>query len=155
MIDLWRITQARYQDQAYSGEGARRYGGRFNSPGRAVVYTSGSLSMSVLELLANLDDYDPEVLKYGVPASIESAYVEELAPGELPKDWRPFPHGTAARRLGDRWLAAKSSLVLVVPSAVVPRERNYLINPMHSDMQHLVIGRPEPLEIDPRLVRAG
>lgn len=156
-ITLWRITHARYQDTAYSGEGARRYGGRFNSAGRRVVYTSATLSLAILEFIANLDDYDPALLQdyVVVPATVDDRYVDVLPPSHLPADWREFPHAASTRHLGDRWLDERTSLLLAVPSAVVPSERNYLVNPEHPDFMYLSIGDPQDLDIDPRLLRSA
>lgn len=156
-LTVWRITQARCAEEAFTGEGARRYGGRFNSPGHSIVYTSESLALAVLELMANLDTYEPSLLRdfVAISATVDVEYVRQLPPDALPPDWRAFPHAPSARVIGDQWLEDEASLVLAVRSAVLPRAWNYLINPTHPDFSELVLAESEALDIDPRVLEGG
>jgi RES domain-containing protein len=153
MPHAWRIVKSKYLDGAFSGEGAARTGGRWNSVGTRVVYTSSSASLALLEILVNLAS-SPPLNGY---ALIEIAFDEELvelvAPSELPSDWRKSPAPTAARRLGDTWVREMRSAVLAVPSAVVPHESNHLLNPQHADFRRIRIGKPISFPIDERLAR--
>ena len=152
MIDVWRITNAKYADIAFSGEGARRAGGRFNSPGRAVVYTSGSLALAQLEILVNLPT-DRLLGNYvGFRVRIPESTVHELARDDLPEDWRADPAPRFAKALGDQWLASGEGIALRVPSAVVPAENNYLLRPSsHPLFGELEVSGSFDPRIDPRL----
>jgi len=133
MITVWRIVNTNYKDKAYEGDGARIYGGRWNSKGVAVVYTAGSLALASIEMILNLPA--PKLLqKYvRISAYISLDLVLELSEVDLPKDWNSRPISPSTRAIGDRWVKEQSSAVLRVPSIVVPDEYNYLLNPNHPD----------------------
>ena len=147
----WRIVKSRFADDVLSGEGARRYGGRWTSPGLPVVYTAEHASLAVLEVLVNLGS--PRVLGAYVILSVdfEEAMIRRVQADELPAGWRASPPLQALREIGDTWLRSKASAVLGVPSAVLPMESNYLLNPVHADFGRLKAGRAEPFVFDPRL----
>lgn len=158
-ITGWRITQARYAgeagpgDGAFSGEGARRYGGRWNSRGTAVAYTAGSRSLALLEILVHLDSTRLLGRYVLVPIRFEPRHVETLDPDSLPPDWRAHPAPASTQILGDTWVQAVRAPVLRVPSVIVPDEPNYLVNPHHPDFEDLEIGDVEPLDVDDRLLK--
>ena len=149
-ITAWRITQAQYQDTAFSGEGAKRYGGRFNSVGVPVVYTAESMALATLELLVRVNQRKHLDAYVRIPASFSSDHV--TVPDALPEAWDARPYGPVSQAVGDEWARSESSLVLKVPSVVEPMESNYLINPLHPDRGALDIGDPMPLRLDPRLL---
>ena len=133
---------ARLAHAKLDGEGARLAGGRWNSPGRAAVYASSRLSLAALELLVHTDVplVPPDLVAFEIeiPDALE---VESVALGDLPKDWRQPGH-LACRSIGDTWLAEERTAVLRVPSAVVPEEMNYVINPRHRAAKAIhVVGR--------------
>lgn len=137
---VWRL--ARLAHAKLDGEGARLAGGRWNSRGRSAVYTSSRLSLAALELLVHTDVplVPPDLVAFeiDVPDAIAVEMVEIAA---LPKDWR-LPGHPSCRSIGDTWLAEERTAVLRVPSAVVPEEWNYLINPGHRASKSIqVIGR--------------
>ena len=151
MRRLWRLTKARHLGTALDGEGARLFGGRWNSPGRRAVYLSEGLSLAVLEVLVHTDVSTapahvalPLELPDGVP-------VTELAPARLPPDWRAPEAPSSTRALGDAWLAARETAFLRVPSVIIPEEFNVVLNPEHPDAGRLVRGKPAPFSFDPRL----
>jgi RES domain-containing protein len=148
----WRIVKTRFATDAFSGEGARLYGGRWNSPGIAMVYTAGSISLATLELLVHLDN--TSVLpSYSIcPVDFDDSLVKVLDPATLPSDWRQSPPPTSLQIIGDDWISRSSSVLLRVPSAVIENESIYLINPAHTDFKKLVIGAMEAFEVDPRLI---
>lgn len=149
----WRIVKARYLDGAFSGEGAARTGGRWNSVGTKVVYTSSSASLALLEILVNLASSAPLTGFALVEISFDEALVYAASPSELPRDWRKLPPPRGAQRFGDTWANGMKSAILAVPSAVVPHEHNYLLNPLHRDFGRIRIGEARPFPIDERLSR--
>lgn len=153
MINAWRIVSANCKDKAYTGDGARIYGGRWNSKGVAVVYTAGSLALASIEMIVNLPA--PKLLqKYvRISAQISSDFVSDLSEADLPEDWSSRPISPSTRAIGDRWAKKQSSAVLRVPSIVVPDEYNYLLNPAHPDFAKIEIGKPIVYYFDPRLTK--
>jgi RES domain-containing protein len=150
-VDAWRIVKARYADQAFTGEGTRRYGGRWNSPGTSLVYTSGNLSLCILEMLVHLQETRILSSYVTFKVEIDSSQIVQLGRALLPANWREYPAPKELALLGEAWAAKGKSLVLEVPSAVVERESNYLINPSHPDFASLHIEGPFPYELDTRL----
>ncbi len=147
----WRLCATHRADDAFSGEGAARRGGRWNLRGTRIVYCSDSRSLAALEILANVDA--PHRL-IGLAWTCVSALVPNDAierPSKFPTTWRQFPHGPEAQTMGTEWVRAQRSVALRVPSAVVPGEFNYLLNPAHPDFKHVKIGKAEPFTFDPRL----
>ncbi|MCP4203914.1 MAG: RES domain-containing protein [bacterium] len=147
---ILRLAKAGYA--SFAGEGARLYGGRWNHPGVRVVYASESLSLAALEYFVNLDtDLAPDGLvsvRVEIPGGIEQEVVEA---GDLPRNWRTCPAPEALQDLGTEWIQRGETGVLSVPSAVVPEERNYLLNPAHGELSRILIGRPRPFHFDPRM----
>ena len=140
MIAGWRICRRPYAD--LSGEGARLFGGRWNSPGRPVVYLADHPALAALEVLVHLDlphDLLPDdyvLLRAELPNE-----PPELV-GDLPAD---------PRTAGDAWLAARGKAVLRVPSVLVPAASNLLLNPGHARAADARIASAEPFRFDPRL----
>ena len=153
MFSVWRITKARYADAAFDGEGARLYGGRWNRPGTSVIYTAGSRSLAVLEMLVHLDS--PDLLQKYVLMSVdvEESFVMELDTATLPQSWTDDPPPSDVQAIGDAWVRNARSAVLRVPSAIVPGEFNFLLTPNHPDFNRLRIGEPTPFLFDSRLSR--
>lgn len=147
---VWRITREIYRRHALSGDGAARVGNRWNSPGVRIAYTSSSRPLAVLEMLVHVSrDTIPEnllILQFNVPDKL----VNE-AQG-LPRDWNALPYCASARRFGDRWAAERASAALLVPSVVLPGERNLLINPAHADFPKITALAAEQFQFDRRLL---
>lgn len=154
-IRAWRIVKSKHARGAFSGEGARLAGGRWNSAGTAVVYGAGSESLSMLELLMHLQSED--LLKSYV--MFEMVFSEKLVMtqkvGTLPRNWRSSPPPVALQRLGDAWVKSGVSAVLRVPSVVVESEWNYLFNPAHRDFGAVAIGPRRAVKFDGRLLKRG
>jgi RES domain-containing protein len=146
----WRLTKARYLGTAWDGEGARRTGGRWNSAGTAVVYTSATLSLALVEALVHLPSGVLPAF-VAVPLEIDDSLVTVLEAKDLPGDWRRDPAPPSTRAVGDAWVVASASAALRVPSVVVPMEFNYVLNPRHPDFARVVIGAAMPFPFDPRL----
>lgn len=149
-MEAGRITRARKTADAFSGEGARIFGGRWNSPGSRLVYTAGSRSLAILEVLAHLAKSAPLNGYVLYPVACDDSLVQIL--GDLPPGWDAEPPNAASQSVGDEWVRSATHPVLSVPSAIVPEERNYLVNPAHPDFSRITIGRPAAFRIDPRLV---
>ena len=151
-LTLWRLTKARYAQTAFDGEGARLYGGRWNSPGRAVVYLAGSLALAALEILVHVKSQSE--LEGYVKIRVEAP---EGLTGEipsLPENWQQGRAPDETKAIGDRWLGAGETPLLRVPSVVIPEEYNYLLNPQHPRLGELTVGEAEPFSFDPRLRRS-
>lgn len=134
---------------AFRGEGAWLYGGRWNSAGTSVVYTSGSQALAALESLVHLNP--PVIFKYlAIPIEFDDALVEKVA--ALPADWTEEPPPPATKSIGDLWVKEARSAVLELPSVIILGEPNYLLNPAHPDFQKIIIGKPQPFSFDPRLL---
>lgn len=149
----WRITKQKHAKTAFDGGGARKYGGRWNSPGTAIVYAAESQSLAVLEVLVHLDT--PGLLQQYVliPVEMDETWVREVAASDLPREWRKHPAPLSLARIGDEWVQLQTSVALKVPSALLPAESNFLLNPAHPDFVKLVIGEPVTFEFDTRLAR--
>ena len=149
----WRIDKKKWRTTSFTGEGARLYGGRWNSPGRPLVYTAEHSALAALEILVHAIPDSLLVHSYSlIEATFDDSLIDELLKKELPKDWASDPAPRSTQRVGDAWLdAATSRPVLRVPSAVIPQAYNFLINPMHAEFRKIRIGKPKPFRFDPRL----
>ena len=155
MITAWRITKTTEIRKAFSGEGARLYGGRWNSKGIAVVYAAATRSLAMLEILVHMRNMQQTVV--AIPymlfsASFDERLLEELPAVSLPQDWDLEPPADSTKSIGDAWVSAASSPVLSVPSVIVPEERNYILNPGHDRFSEIQFGSPIPCKFDPRLL---
>lgn len=152
MIMAWRIVGERYKDDAFSGEGARLRAGRWNSKGTTMVYTAGSIALASIEMMVNLPG--PMLLDefFRISVQIPPNLIIDLALDKLPGDWNSRPVSPAIKAIGDRWIKKRKSVVLKVPSVVIPEEYNYLLNPNHPDFGKITIGSPIKYRFDPRLV---
>jgi RES domain-containing protein len=150
-VVVWRLCAAKYGDAAFNGDGARLYGGRWSPAGVAIVYAAESRALAVVEILANVDDAETlfDVAWVVVSAEIPTALIE--MPPRMPDSWRQFPHPPETQAWGLEWARAKRTVALRVPSAVVPGEFNYLLDPAHPDFKRVKIGRSESFAFDPRL----
>lgn len=149
-IQVWRITDHKYANSAFSGEGARLWGGRFNSPGTPAVYTSGSLSLAVLEILVQINERSHLQNKVLFRADIPEKLIQTLSRNQLPDQWNHIPAAKSSQVYGDQWIASKKSPVLRVPSVVVPQEYNFVLNPLHQAFGKIDISDVQPIPLDPR-----
>lgn len=152
MLTGWRITKERFAADIFGGEGARTYGGRWNSPDHWVVYTSATASLAVVETLANHER--PELLGPFVIAfcAFDESLVTRVEFNELPANWADPEPPRELQMIGDEWIHSERSAVLSVPSVIVPHERNYLLNPAHDDFRRIQLSPPEPFRFDLRIV---
>lgn len=150
---LWRLAQAKRAHNAFDGEGAARWGGRWNPKGVRCVYTSESSSLTVLEVLVHMEKHHFFGARYvffavDVPERVK---VDTVDPADLPDDWRRTPAPIALHETGKAWIERGESALLRVPSALTPGEHNVLLNPLHPDFTALKIHDRMPYQFDGRL----
>ncbi|MBW2011412.1 MAG: RES family NAD+ phosphorylase [Deltaproteobacteria bacterium] len=153
MIRVWRLIKANHADDAFTGEGARRWGGRWNSKGIRVVYTAELLSLATLEVMVHTPFYDTLKNYVCIPIDFSPGLFQSIALEDLPNNWVTDPIPQSVRAIGDQWIKNKESVILKVPSAIIPIEYNYLINPDHPDFENLVIHSSQTFAFDPRLLK--
>jgi RES domain-containing protein len=151
-LRLWRICKRKYAPTAFSGEGANRVGGRWNSPGHRIVYTSATLSLAALETFVHMEVEDMGTMLAYVRADVPTEVkIDRLEISQLPSNWRQIPAPSALADIGNRWFTSGKTAILAVPSAIMPIEYNYLVNPSHPDFAKFILESPQALELDPRL----
>jgi RES domain-containing protein len=140
-------------DTAFSGEGARRYPGRWNERGVPVVYTAASLSLAAMEMLVHLGETGALDRYVSIPIHFDSKLCQRLSPSDLPSDWSTAPAPVSTRTLGTRWAQSRASAVLAVPSCLVPIETVFLLNPLHPDFGKIKVGVTCEFRFDERLFK--
>jgi RES domain-containing protein len=153
MPTAWRIVKKRHAESAFDGEGARRYGGRWNSTGTAVVYVAESKALALLEVLAGIRSMQHGSAYVLIPVHFDEALVRAIDLSRLPDEWNQSPPLSLVQRMGDEWVEQQDSVILEVPSVVVSGEYNYVLDPSHPDFGRIEIGAPQEFSIDPRLTR--
>jgi RES domain-containing protein len=148
---VFRLSKSKFANDL-SGKGAEKSGGRWNSKGTALVYTSESRALCTTEIavhtpLGNLP-LDYQLISIEIP---ENVHIQELASADLPADWKSIPHVYSTQAIGDKFVADGIYPVLKVPSAVVQDEFNFLINPAHTESHFVRIKIIEPFNFDERL----
>ena len=136
----------------FDGEGAFRFGGRWNSRGTRILYTAESLSLAALEMLVHLNN-EEILLSYSF-ATVEfdeSLILSVEKFRTLPKNWNDLPPPLEIQTIGDEWSQKKASTVLKVPSSILPVEYNYLINIEHPDFSKIKFNMPQSFTFDERL----
>ena len=151
-VTAWRIVKTRHEANAFDGEGGRVEGGRWNSPGTPVVYTSQSAALAALEMLVHLGRGSILTAYVLIPCTFEQL-VSRLDRKRLPINWRSYPAPPELQLIGDEWIKGGTSGVLQVPSAVIETDVNYLLNPHHRDFQGVRVMDPQPIAFDLRLVK--
>ena len=147
---LYRVTSAKYADDL-SGSGARLYGGRWNSEGKPMVYLASSRSLAVLETLAHF-------IPTNIPTESVMLTIEapddflEIPENILPDNWNEYPEQHIVKQIGNSFLQRNEHLLLKVPSALVPEEFNYLLNPLHPKAGKVKIIKKAPFNFDARLL---
>jgi RES domain-containing protein len=152
-MDVYRISRSRFV-RDLSGEGPRLYGGRWNHKGTAVIYAATTRSLATLEYLVHVPlPYEPLHLSIAALVIPDDASDEVVLPEELPADWSSYPAPTALADIGTDWVRRGESLILRVPSALVPEEHNVIINPSHSEMARVTIKDVRAYAFDERLIQ--
>ncbi len=152
-MKVYRIAKTHYVEDL-SGNGARIYGGRWNHKGTRMIYTSENRALTTVEYLVHVPlsivPTDLSLATVQIPDGITS---KEIKISDLPNNWREYPPPSRLAEMGTNWAKKNESLLLRVPSAVVGREFNILLNPLHPDMKHVSIFQIESYTVDERLLR--
>ncbi|PIE00950.1 MAG: hypothetical protein CSA81_13205 [Acidobacteria bacterium] len=147
-ITAYRLVPKKHVNSAFEGTGARLYGGRWNSPGIAVVYTAESLALCCLEILVHLSSYKVLQEYVYITVHFDSTFVVEA---ELVDGWNSRPVSSRSQAIGNQWVYDRAFPVLKVPSVIIPEGSNYLLNTAHPDFHKIKTGKPVTITLDPRL----
>jgi RES domain-containing protein len=149
-MTVYRFVRPIYRNDI-SGDGARKKGGRWNSPGFPVVYTSTAISLSLLELLIYNSSYEEIRVNMLMQITVPENQMQSLSVSALKQTWQKDID--YSRFMGNEFLKSKKSLLLQVPSAIIPDESNILINPVHPDFKKVKIIKASRFEFDARLFK--
>ena len=147
---LFRIGKSKYANDL-TGEGAKINGGRWNHAGTPCIYTAESRALSLLEYAVHVSlDTLPQGLSFST-YKVPDDSIKEFVADELPKNWQTLPHPNQSRDFGTQLLIQNKHLVLKFPSAIIPAEFNYIINPFHSRIKEVKIVEVDGFSFDMRL----
>ena|ERR1700733_223690 len=149
---LYRIADCNYINDL-TGTGTRLFGGRWSSKGKPGIYLASSRALAVLEVLVRLQPlFIPDNFCLA-EIEVPNDSIELVGVSHLPSNWKDVSPPGQIKKIGDDFLRHKKYLMLQLPSAIVPSEFNFLVNPMHEDMQKIKVIKQEPFSFDERLVR--
>ncbi len=147
-MDVYRITKARYADQLTASGGVARW----NERGQFVIYTAASRALACLEnVVHRTGEGLADAFRVMIIAVPDALPIQTIVPDQLPQSWHSPEQYPVCQQMGSLWLRQGQSAVLKVPSAIIPDEWNYLLNPAHADFKHITLLRSEPFLFDPRL----
>lgn len=153
-LHAWRVDKSKWAGSSFNGNGAATEGGRWNSAGIRVVYASSNLAMAAQEKYVHLPKPVPAAMQFvQFHLHFAASLVKRVDESSLPSTWRDAPPTAETQKIGDDWVLASESAVLAVPSAIIPEEVNYLLNPGHPDFKRIVIEKPTPFTFDYRIAR--
>ncbi|MCK4663244.1 MAG: RES family NAD+ phosphorylase [Bacteroidales bacterium] len=148
---VYRLAKSKYSKDL-SGKGAEISGGRWNSKGTQIIYTSESRALCVAEIAVHMNisivPNDYNIISIEIPNDIEK---KELLINKLPDGWNSFPYSNSTQLIGDSFIDSDKYLVLKVPSAVVQGDYNYLINPYHKNFKKIKLLEIESFKFNSRL----
>ncbi|MBN8838419.1 MAG: RES family NAD+ phosphorylase [Sphingobacteriia bacterium] len=147
---LYRFASKHYSNPI-NGEGARLWGGRWNAAGTPAVYCSGTISLSLLELLIHSLNYDTLLEHNLIVIDVPIKNIHKIQITQLKNDWQNDVH--YSRFIGNEFLKQQSSLLLQVPSAIIPEESNFIINPKHKDFNKVKLSEVKSFTFDKRLFK--
>lgn len=159
-VSVWRIAQDTkdYEADDLSGKGAEITGGRWNHKGTPLLYTSSNRALAGLETIMHLNAGGLPFNRYLVEVLIPDAAwaaAQVITAATAPVGWDAEPASRTAANYGSAWAKSSTTLLLIVPSVVVPDEPNILINPIHPDMGQLTASKVRKWLYDPRLTRTA
>lgn len=148
-----RIFKSKYSGVWFDGEGAYRFGGRWNTPGTRIMYTASTLPLALLEMLVHLEEEEMTPEYSSATIMFDEKFVVDVADfAELPSNWSGPTISPVTQAIGDEWARRNRSVVLRVPNAIIRNEFNYLINIGHDDFSKLNLGTIEMFIFDRRLI---
>lgn len=147
----YRIVKARHALEAFTGEGARLYGGRWNHPGVPMVYAAHTRALAALESLAHYAGAERRIAFVSYEIDVPDELVLRVDAAMLPAGWRSGEPAAATQDTGSVWQREGRSAALAVPSVLIPEEACLLLNPAHPDTGRIMIMYPVPFEFDSRL----
>lgn len=145
---VWRLSKQKYAATAFSGEGGLYVAGRWTPKGYRAIYTSESLALASLEVFVHAETSNIPLV--GLRAYLNEPVVEEVPAEELPVNWQETSAYLQLQAIGAAWLKNLTAPILKVPSAIVPVEYNYILNPAHPDLQ-IVTEPPIAFQFDRRM----
>ncbi len=150
---VWRLCQQKHQNTAFSGEGGLYAAGRWHPKGYPIVYTAESLALASLEVFVHLES--DRILLVAIRAEIpDNLAIKEIKQEDLPENWQDIADYPILQQMGKQWLQSQSTPVLKVPSAIVPVEFNYLLNPRHPDLK-INLDPPMVFKFDRRMWKSS
>lgn len=147
---VYRLATAKYAEDI-SGEGARLYGGRFNPVGLPALYTSENISLCILEILVRASRTTTPDSYTLITIEFPETHLREISLKKLKKNWQEDIDHTQG--IGEDFLKDNQALCLKVPSAVIPVEHNYILNPAHANFKKVTIIKTQLLQLDKRLFK--
>jgi len=149
----FRVDKAKWEKDSFSGRGAALEGGRWNPPGISVVYASQHLAMAAMEKLVHFRPGVGSKVRYvSFRIYFLNTAIEMLSPQKLPANWDAKPVCLETQQIGAEWFASRRTAILQVPSAIIPSEWNFVLNPLHPDFTKIKIEAAAPFAFDPRLL---
>lgn len=152
MPTAWRLVKAVYAKTAFSGEWAARFGRRWNPRGVPMIYTAGTASLAILDVLVHTAESALPAPYTLFRVELPESRVHILAPGDLPPDWDTNPPPPSTQAIGKRWIESRTSVALEVPSTVTRQETNFLLNPEHPAFQSILPAQEIPYLFPDRLI---
>lgn len=150
-MELYRCSKCQYI-RDLTGEGAYLYGGRWNSKGVRLIYTASSAAMALLETLVHTARLLPAMDYCMLKLTIDEGSMDTIPSSGLPEGWNNTPSPGELKYIGDRFVREGKHLILRIPSAILPMEWNYLVNPGHPLFEKLKVEEPVMIRLDKRLV---
>lgn len=147
----FRIVKRRHAAEAFTGEGARLHGGRWNHHGVPMVYAAHTRALAAMESLVHFHGAERKIDFVAFEIDVPDRLVLRFAPASLPVGWRAKEISAATQGLGTRWQQEGRSVALAVPSAIIPEELCLLLNPAHPDTRRVSVSYPVAFEFDERL----
>lgn len=149
-MNIYRIVRKEYAEDI-SGNGAFIHGGRWNGKGQYALYCAEHISLAVLEIVVNYNSTLMSIrpIYHLIEIQIPENAITQIDNSVLKKNWQHDIEYT--QYIGDQFLLSQSALALKIPSAVIPEEYNYLINPMHNEFKKIKVASNKVYGLDNRL----
>ena len=150
-MKAYRIVKRRHAAEAFTGEGARLYGGRWNRPGTPLVYAAHTRALAALESLAHYGGAERRLKFVTFELDVPDELILHLDQSTLPRGWRSEEPSPGTQEIGSHWQREGRSVALAVPSVLIPEEFCLLLNPHHRDTSRVMVSYPVAFQFDDRL----